>query len=85
MEETGAGAEASLSITLIQIYYLLLDQKCTATFPKEAQWEQIVTIFTNTALQLPLIFSATEISDIATLTYAQMYDEQIFVTEISVQ
>lgn len=85
VEETGAGAEASLSITLIQIYYLLLDQKCTATFSKEAQWEQIVTIFTNTALQLPLIFSATEISDTATLTYAQMYDEQIFVTEISVQ
>lgn len=83
VEATGAGAEASLLITLIQ--NLLLHQKCTATFSKEAQWEQLVTIFTNTALQLALVFSATEISDIATLPYAQMYDEQIFVTEISVQ
>lgn len=81
MEETGAGAEAWLPITLIQIlYYLLLHQKCTAIFSQEAQWEQFVTIFTNTALQLPLIFSATEISDTTTLTYTQMYDEQIFVT-----
>lgn len=76
-----AGAEVCLSMTLIQIQYcLLLQQECTTIFAKEAQWEQFVTIFTNTALQLPLILSATQTSDTATLTHAQTYGEEIFVT-----
>lgn len=37
---------------------LVLQQERTATFARKAQWEQFVTIFTNTALQPALIFSA---------------------------
>lgn len=44
---------------------VVLHQECTAIF---SQWKKFVTIFTNTALQPPLIFSGAEISDTATLT-----------------
>lgn len=76
------GVEAWLSTTWIHIlYYLLFHQEShiLTRGPVGAICHNIYKYY-HLQMHLPLIFSVSEISDTATLTYSQMYEEQIFVT-----